>query len=159
MRIDRAAVLASIGGWALILFSIWTILSAGANVRSDVLATYDRFVSAQNARDLGRVREALLDSPDFLWVSDGKSVWGRDALIERMGRFQALEIWRAEPLLDRARIVEVTPDAAYLHMPLDLHLGTHAAPSVTRFLVSILMKRTADGWRIAALFTTLDNPS
>jgi hypothetical protein len=104
------------------------------------------------------VKDVLLDSPDFLWVSDGKSVWGRDALIERMGRFQTLEVWRVEPLIDRARVVEVAPGVAYLHMPLDLHLGSKAEPSITRFLVSILCRKTDAGWRIAALFTTLDNP-
>jgi ketosteroid isomerase-like protein len=155
---NRPAFLACVRAAALFAFTLWTVAVASADTRRDVLAAYDRFVSAQNARDLSRVREALLDSPDFLWVSDGKSVWGRDALIERMGRFQSLEVWRAEPFLDRARIVEVSPDVAYIHMPLDLHLGSRAEPSVTRFLVSILCRRTADGWRIAALFTTLDNP-
>jgi ketosteroid isomerase-like protein len=137
------------------------VLSAApvqADTRSEILATYGQFAAAQNARDLVRIKEVLLDSADFLWVSDGKSVWGRDALIARMSSFQALEIWRVEPLLDRARVVDVAPDVAYLHMPLDLHLGTKSAPSVTRFLVSILCRKTAEGWRIAALFTTLDNP-
>ena len=123
-----------------------------------MLAAYDQFVTAQNARDLVRVKATLLDSPDFLWVNDGKSIWGRDALIERMGRFQALEVWRAEPRLDKARVVEVAADVAYLHMPLDLHLGNRSNPSVTHFLVRILCRKTDQGWRIAALFTTLDNP-
>jgi hypothetical protein len=112
----------------------------------------------QNARDPARIKAALLDSPDFLWVSDGKSIWGRKALLERMSRFQSLEVWRVEPLLDRARVVEVAADVAYINMPLDLHFYTKSAPTVTRFLVSILCRKTEEGWRIAALFTTLDNP-
>ncbi len=145
----------------MVLFFVVSMLTAApaqSDTRSDILATYAHFAAAQNARDLVRIKEVLLDSADFLWVSDGKSVWGRDALIERMSRFQTLEIWRVEPLVDRSRVVEVAPDVAYLHMPLDLHLGTKSAPSVTRFLVSILYRKTAEGWRIAALFTTLDNP-
>jgi ketosteroid isomerase-like protein len=145
----------------MVLFLVFGMLMAApaqSDTRSDILATYGQFAAAQNARDLVRIKDVLLDSADFLWVSDGKSVWGRDALIERMSRFQTLEIWRVEPLVDRSRVVEVAPDVAYLHMPLDLHLGTKSAPSVTRFLVSILCRKTAEGWRIAALFTTLDNP-
>lgn len=133
-------------------------LATGAAANDEVMSLYGRFAAAQNARDLAAVRTLLLDSPDFLWVSDGKSVWGRDALVERMSRFQTLEVWRVEPLLDRARVVEVSRGVAYLHMPLDLHLGSRAEPSVTRFLVSILCRETGAGWRIAALFTTLDNP-
>jgi ketosteroid isomerase-like protein len=158
MRSYRTIPLIALGAWLFLAFNAWIIMTARADMRSDVLSLYDRFAAAQNARDLAAVKALLLDSPDFLWVSDGKSVWGRDALIERMGRFQTLEVWRVEPLLQRARVVEVAPTAAYLHMPLDLHLGSRAEPTVTRFLVSILCRKTEAGWRIAALFTTLDNP-
>ena len=44
---------------------------------SEVRALYQRFAAAQNARDLEQVRPLLLDSPTFLWVSDGQSFWGR----------------------------------------------------------------------------------
>jgi ketosteroid isomerase-like protein len=159
MRSDRFGAAVAFGVWVLLAFTMWTIMIARADTRGDVLALYGRFADAQNARDLVRVKAVLLDSPDFLWVSDGKSVWGRDALVERMSRFQTLEVWRVEPLLAQARIVEISADVAYLHMPLDLHLGTRAAPTTTRFLVSILCRKAAEGWRIAALFTTLDNPS
>jgi ketosteroid isomerase-like protein len=158
MRPDRLSFLAAWSMWMLLAFAIWMPTFARADTRGDVLAVYNAFAAAQNARDPARIKAALLDSPDFLWVSDGKSVWGREALLERMSRFQTLEVWRVEPLLDRARVVEVAADVAYINMPLDLHLGTKSAPTVTRFLVSILCRKTPDGWRIAALFTTLDNP-
>jgi ketosteroid isomerase-like protein len=158
MRPDRLSFLSAWSMWMLLAFAILMPTFARADTRTDVLAVYNAFAAAQNARDLVRIKAALLDSPDFLWVSDGKSVWGREALLERMSRFQTLEVWRVEPLLDRARVVEVAADVAYINMPLDLHLGTTSAPTVTRFLVSILCRKTAEGWRIAALFTTLDNP-
>ncbi|MFM9976149.1 MAG: nuclear transport factor 2 family protein [Beijerinckiaceae bacterium] len=132
--------------------------NAKADTASEVIATYNNFAAAQNARDLARVKDLLLDSPSFLWVSDGKSIWGRDALIARMSKFQTLEVWHVEPLLDKARVVEINGTAAYLHMPLDLFLGAANSPSRTRFLVSVLCAKTDTGWRIAALFTTLDNP-
>jgi ketosteroid isomerase-like protein len=159
MTRDRHAFPISLGVWLFLAFNLWMVATGRADTRGDVLATYARFAEAQNARDLTRVKALLLDSPDFLWVSDGKSVWGRDALIERMGRFQSLEVWRVEPLLDEARVVEVADGVAYVNMPLDLRLGARAEPTTTRFLVSILCRRTDEGWRIAALFTTLANPS
>jgi ketosteroid isomerase-like protein len=158
MRSDRLSFLAACGVWLLLAMMIWIPTSTRADTRTDVLAIYNAFAAAQNARDPVRIKAALLDSPDFLWVSDGKSVWGREALLERMSRFQTLEVWRVEPLLDHARVVEVSADVAYINMPLDLHLGTKSAPTVTRFLVSVLCRKTTEGWRIAALFTTLDNP-
>lgn len=79
---------------AMLAGALFLVPAARADVTGEVIATYNSFAAAQNARDLGRVKELLLDSPSFLWVSDGKSVWGRDALIARMSTFQTLDVWR-----------------------------------------------------------------
>lgn len=143
----------------LLAASIAVAPSANAAQRDELRMTYERFVTAQNARDLGTVRTLLLDSPQFLWVSDGKTFWGRETMLERMARYQKAEVWRAEPALDSAAFVEVTPDSGYMHMPLRLSFGSQADGVFdTDFLVSILFVRVADGWRIAALFTTIRNP-
>lgn len=117
---------------------------------------YGRFLSAQNARDLAAVRATLWPSPKFLWVSDGRPFWGPDALVERMAAFQRAEVWRVDPSFERSRVVEVAPDAAFLSVPLVLTIGDAAAPAHLKWLVGVLCRRGADGWRIAALFTTED---
>ena len=114
---------------------------ARADSSNEVRATYERFVAAQNARDLWRVRELLLDGPQFLWVSDGMSVWGREAMLERMASFQEAEVWRVEPDLARAEPVRITEATAFLHLPLTLVIGSQPSPDRLRFLVSILCVR------------------
>ena len=141
---------------ALGLACITTSTFAGPAQESRAL--YQRFAAAQNDHDLGRVASLLLDSDRFLWVSDGMTIWGRAAAIDRMASFQQAEVWRVVPDLDRATPVEVSPDVAYLHLPLELVIGAAAQPDHLRFLVSALCVRTADGWRIAALFTTTEKP-
>jgi ketosteroid isomerase-like protein len=130
--------------------------TARAGTADDLRELYARFAQAQNARDFAGVRALLLDGPDFLWVSDGRSCWGPDRMIERMAGFQKAEVWRVVPDLARARVVELDPDAAYLHLPLELVIGAKGAPDHLRWLVSMLCKQTGQGWRIAALFTTAD---
>ena len=131
---------------------------AWAAPADEVRAVYGRFLAAQNARDLQQVRTTLLESPSLLWVSDGMSIWGPDAVLGRMASFQQAEVWHVEPDLARATAVEVSPDVAYLHLPLVLEIGSRAAPGPDRlrFLVSVLGVGTAQGWRIAALFTTTE---
>ena len=124
----------------------------------EVKALYEHFVFAQNARDLPAVREVLWDSPGFVWISDGKPFWGREALIERMSAFQKAEIWRVAPDRARARVVEVGPASAVLYQPLRLTLGPRQDPKTIAFLVNVLCIRTAAGWRVAALYTTEENP-
>ena len=128
--------------------------AAQAAPADEVRGLYESFVAAQNARDLRHVRAMLWDSPRFLWVSDGMSVWGPDTLVERMSSFQKAEVWRVDPDLTRAVSVEVSEGTAYLHLPLALTIGPSAHPDRLRFLVSVLGVETSQGWRIAALFTT-----
>ena len=130
--------------------------AGGLGVEAAVRALYDRFVDAQNARDLDRVRALLWDAPDFLWVSDGRPFWGPDALVRRMASFQSAEVWTVTPDLARSRIVALTAGVAYLNVPLVLAIGAAASPSRLPWLVDVLCRQSPEGWRIAALFTTED---
>jgi ketosteroid isomerase-like protein len=137
-----------------LLATALTPLGARGSNEADIRATYGAFAAAQNARDLHRVRALLIDSPRFLWVSDGVSVWGPEATLARMASFQEAPVWRVEPDLARAVAVDVGADAGFLHLPLRLVIGVGDNPDRLRFLVSALCVRTPNGWRIAALFTT-----
>lgn len=139
-----------------LLAAVLTASAAAAGPAEDAHALYERFYTAQNQRDLGQVGALLLDSPDFLWISDGKPVWGRPAALARMASFQEAELWRVEPRLAEARAVDVGEDAAFLHVPLRLHIGAAKSPDRFDFLVGVLCRRTPQGWRIAALFTTAE---
>ena len=129
---------------------------AAADPASAVRSLYQQFAAAQNAHDLAAVRPLLLDGPEFLWVSDGQSFWGPDAVLARMASFQRAEVWRVEPDLARAVAIPVRDKVAYLHLPLVLVIGKKASPDRLRFLVSMLGVETDAGWRIAALFTTTE---
>lgn len=134
-------------------------IPAAAGTAEEVRATYLRFAEAQNARDLARVGAFLSDEPEVLWVSDGKTFRGREAVLARMGSFQKAAVWRVEPGLDAASVLELAPDVALLHMPLTLVIGPAEAPDRLGFLVSLLFRRQAEGWRIVALLTTAAKPA
>ena len=142
---------------AAILFLLAPAAQAGP--REDVRAIYERFVAAQNARDVPAMRSLLLDRPEFLWVSNGQSFWGRETMLARLTSYQSNAVWRARPDLTHAVVVEVSPTSAFIHLPLALDIGTAAHSfNETRFLVSGLFVKTAQGWKISALFTTIQNP-
>ena len=46
-------------------------VAALADRAGEALRFYQRFAAAQNAPDLAQVRPLFVDSPQFLWVSDG----------------------------------------------------------------------------------------
>jgi uncharacterized protein (TIGR02246 family) len=123
-----------------------------------VRTLYERLVTAQNTRDAAGVRAVLWASPNFLWISDGKPFWGAEQMIERMTAFQRAEVWHVTPDRARARVVEVSPISAVLYQPLTLTLGPRSEPRTIAFLVNVLCIRTEAGWRVAALYTTEENP-
>jgi hypothetical protein len=141
---------------ALALFLLMAPPAAAADPVGAVRALYQQFAAAQNAHDLAAVRPLLLDRPEFLWVSDGQSFWGPDAVLARMASFQQAEVWRVEPDLSRAVAVPVRDGVAYLHLPLVLVIGSKTRPDRLRFLVSMFGVDTQTGWKIAALFTTTE---
>jgi uncharacterized protein (TIGR02246 family) len=141
-----------------LLAAALTAPRAEADPSDEVRAVYRQFVAAQNMHDLEKVGSVLLDSPSFLWVSDGKAIWGRDAVLKRMALFQEARIWHVEPALDKSVAVLVSDNTAFLHLPLELEISFFPAePERLKFLVSVLCVRTSQGWRIAALFTTTEN--
>ncbi len=144
----------SIAAGALVMFASTSPVIAGTT--EDVLTVYSQFAAAQNTRDLAKVGAFFIDGPEFLWVSDGRSYWGRDAVLERMAGFQKAERWVVLPALDKAQVIELDANVALLHMPLVLEAGTTAVPDKLPFLVSILFQKSGDTWQIAALLTTQD---
>src|SRR6266704_1253703 len=100
-----------------------TAPAAKADQSDEVRVLYRAFVAAQNMHDLEKVGSLLLDSPRFLWVSDGRAIWGRDAVLKRMALFQEARVWRVTPGLDRAVAVPVSDDTAFLHLPLELAIA------------------------------------
>jgi ketosteroid isomerase-like protein len=74
--------------FTLVLYAMLLVSSPVlAAPEDDVKATFDRFVAAQNARDIKAVGETLHDTPNFLWITRGTPIWGHEAALKR---FEAL---------------------------------------------------------------------
>ena len=128
------------------------MLSAGsafAAPEDDVKGTFDRFVIAQNAHDVAAVRDLLLDSPNFLWVTRGAPIWGRDAA---MKRFEALYqgTWKLSPDVSGLKVVMLSETTAQLFVPIMFNIGPPGQPAPdTPFLMNQTLVKSTAGWRIA----------
>ena len=122
---------------------------ASAAGEDEVNAVFDRFVKAQNSHDVAAVREVLLDSPNFLWVTRGAPVWGREAAIKR---FESLYqgTWKLSPDMSSLKTVLVGETTAQLYVPVTFNIGALGQPAPdTPFLMNQTLVKTAAGWRIA----------
>jgi len=135
----------------LAAISILSIGHAFAAVDDDVKATFDRFVAAQNAHDVSAVRDVLLDSPNFLWVTRGVPIWGRDAALKR---FETLYqgTWKLSPDTANLKVVLVTDTTAQLFVPIMFNIGPPGQPAPDApFLMNQTLVKTPGGWRIASI--------
>jgi len=91
---------------SLVLLTVAGVARAGTE--DEVKALFAKFVAAQNAHDLKAVGELLQDSAQFLWVTRGVPIWGRDAALKR---FEVLYqgTWSLDPKIDELRVIELQP--------------------------------------------------
>jgi ketosteroid isomerase-like protein len=135
----------------LFVAGVVALSSTVASVASedDVRAVFDRFVKAQNSHDIAAVRELLLDSPNFLWVTRGAPIWGREAALKR---FETLYqgTWKLSPDMSNLKAVLVNETTAQLYVPITFNIGAPGQPAPdTPFLMNQTLVKTAAGWRIA----------
>jgi ketosteroid isomerase-like protein len=124
---------------------------AFASPDEDVKATFDRFVAAQNAHDVSAVRDLLWDSTNFLWVTRGAPIWGRDAALKR---FEMLYqgTWKLSPDTPNLKVVLLGDATAQLFVPVMFNIGPPGQPAPDApFLMNQTLVRTAAGWRIASI--------
>jgi hypothetical protein len=138
---------------ALIAFAgaagFWT--AARAATDDEVRAAFLRFVQVQNAHDGPALQDLLLDSGQFLWVTRGTPIWGREAAINWL--VQNYEgTWKLDPEWDALRVVPVGSDAAQLFVPVQFTIGAAGqTATVSRFYINQLFLRTPAGWRVVSI--------
>jgi ketosteroid isomerase-like protein len=143
MRIGSRAALAAV-----------LIICAGsvqAGPEDEVKAQFSKFIAAQNAHDLKAVGDMLLDSPQFLWITRGAPIWGREAALKR---FEALYqgTWSLDPKTNELKVFEVQPGVAQLYVPITFMIapaGQTAQP--IRFLMNQILVKTTEGWKVSSV--------
>ena len=125
--------------------------NAIAAPEDDIGAMFDRFVAAQNAHDAPAVRDLLVDSPNFLWITRGATVWGRDAA---MKRFETLYqgTWILAPDKSTVKVVMLGGDAAQVYALVRFTIGAPGQPAQeSPTLMNQTWVRTPAGWRVASI--------
>ena len=123
--------------------------TAQAASPSEARAAFERFVMAQNAHDAPAVEGMLWNSPDFLWITRGVAIWGREAAMER---FRALYqgTWRLEPDMAQFRASTLGEGTVQLFAPVLFTIGAAGQPAQpARFLMNQTLRREGEAWHIA----------
>lgn len=124
---------------------------AAAGSNDETRATFEQFLTAQNAHDIKAVEGLLLASPDFLWITRGTAVWGREAALQR---FAALYqgTWHLDPETAALKVVMLGEAAAQIYVPIAFSIGATGQPAQQpRFLMNLVLVKTPTGWKVSSI--------
>ena len=94
-------------------------LAHAATMEEEVRAVFDKYVAIQNAHDLKAMRNLLADSPDFLWISRGKPIWGREAALKSLEeRYKGT--WHIDVDRKELRVISISRRVAQVYAPRDV---------------------------------------
>jgi ketosteroid isomerase-like protein len=121
-----------------------------ASPEAEVRAGFLRFVDAQNAHDLKALKGMLLDSANFLWITRGDAVWGRE---DALRRFEALYAgtWQLAPDTIAFRVVVSRPGVAQVFAPVDYTVGAKGEAATTSRLYLNQVWVDDGGWKVASI--------
>jgi len=124
---------------------------AAAASEDEVRATFERFVTAQNAHDVKAVESLLLASPDFLWITRGAPVWGAEVALTRFAALYA-GTWRLDPETSALKIMMLGDGAAQIFVPITFAIGAPGqSAQQTKFLMNQVLVRTSAGWKVSSI--------
>jgi uncharacterized protein (TIGR02246 family) len=122
------------------------------STEGDVRAAFERFVQVQNAHDAKALEALLADSPQFLWITRGTVVWGREAALQRFAKLYE-GTWRLDPDAGSVRVVPVSDTVAQVHATVHFTTGASGQPpQVTRALLNQVLVKSDGAWRVMSIF-------
>ena len=123
-----------------------------ASTEDEVRAFFSRFVQIQNAHDAKALEELLSDSPQFLWITRGAPIWGREAALQRWAKLYE-GTWHLEPDPASVRVTLLSEGAAQLHAVVKFTTGApNQPPQVTRFFLNQVLVKSGGAWRVMSIF-------
>jgi uncharacterized protein (TIGR02246 family) len=141
-------------GLLALVFATAAVLLApvqAASMDEEVRAVFDQYVAIQNAHDSKSMRNLLVDSPDFLWISRGKPIWGREAALKELEeRYKGT--WHLEVDRKDLRVISVSRRVAHVYATTQLTAGEVGhKPARTRAYINLVMVKKPEGWQIASV--------
>lgn len=143
----RAATVLSI---AALLVPLASAAPVPPTARAAINTLLDQQMLAANAHDTDRFLSSYLHSADLVFIANGETIHGWDAL-----RAQQLKWWKngtSDATYHATGPVEfavVAPDAVLVTEPLASHRTLPGGkPSDGSFVITMLWRKTREGWRV-----------
>jgi hypothetical protein len=139
-----------------IILTITTILlsfviNSCSDMKDDPMSTFDQFIRAQNEHDLVALNNLLIDSPDFLWITKGQTVWGKDQALKRFENLYK-GTWKLEPDKSNLKILVLAKNSRHIYVPITFLIGEAGQePKQSKFLMNLILVNNSGTWKVSAI--------
>jgi hypothetical protein len=132
-----------------ILFSI--VINSNGTTKDDPMTAFEQFIQAQNQHDLTALNNLLDDSPDFLWITKGQTIWGKESSLKR---FESLfkGTWTLEPDRSNLKIITLDKNSRHIYVPITFSIGEPGQePKQIKFLMNMILINKSGTWKVSAI--------
>jgi len=142
----------------VVALTMTATLARAASMEEEVRSVFDKYIATQNAHDLKALRNLLADTPDLLWISRGKPIWGREAALKSLEeRYKGT--WHIDVDRKELRVISVSRRVAQVYAQTQLTVGDPGVePARNRVYINLMMVKKPDGWQITSILPILVPP-
>jgi hypothetical protein len=139
------------------LFVIMTVPlgahASAATYEAEARALFTKFVAAQNAHSVSRVKAMLWNSPSTLLLARGAEIRGPGAIADRFKEYYE-GTWHVEPDMSLFHVTLISKDVMQFLVPVVFTRGLPNQPlQDNKFLVTQTLVHDANGWHIASIIS------
>jgi hypothetical protein len=137
--------------YSVVTIVLAMVINSNGTTKDDPMAAFEQFIKAQNQHDLTTLNNLLDDSPDFLWITKGQTIWGKEASLKR---FESLYkgTWTLEPDRSNLKIITLDKHSRHIYVPITFSIGEPGQePKHVKFFMNMILINKSGTWKVSAI--------
>ena len=124
--------------------------SKGA-IKDDPITLFEQFIKAQNQHNLTALNNLLVDSPDFIWITKGQTIWGKESALKKFENLYK-GTWNLEPDKSNLKIIILDKKTRHIYVPITFTIGELGQePKQIKFLMNMIIVKKSGRWKVSAI--------
>jgi hypothetical protein len=127
------------------------VINSKGTIKDDPITLFEQFIKAQNQHDLTALNNLLVDSPDFIWITKGQTIWGKESALKRFENLYK-GTWNLEPDKSNFKIIILNKKTRHIYVPITFTIGDPGKePKQIRFFMNMIIVNKSGRWKISAI--------
>src|SRR4051812_1936773 len=125
--------------YTVLTLMLTVVINSCGTAKDDPMTIFEQFIKAQNQHDLTALDNLLAASPDFIWITKGQIIWGKESALKR---FETLYkgTWSLKPDESNLKIITLDKNSRHICVPITFLIGESGQePKQINFLMNMIL--------------------